>query len=530
MAQQSKRPASDRGRKSAPPPTTAVAPKLTQPQQLAWFILAALAISFYLHFNSDKFPDPDLFYHFRHAALYAANGPLLAEFPWARYSVIGRHAADIWYGFHVLLIPFVWLGDPLLAMRLAGALATTAFLFSVFHACRQLEIKAAPLWPMVLLFSSAFLLHRLTMLRPQVLSLGLSVLILPLLAAGRPHAIFLVAGAAAWLHLSLFFVPLIVLAVFAALKLATEKTFAWREGLALSGGLAAGWLLRPNPLGAANIAYVQLFQWTLEKLAGAPLEVGSELRPLTIAIHSNYLPFIVVWLAALGMLLWKLISRQVALPARQRTCWYSAAILSLGFLLLAVLFARRAFDFSSAFGMIVIALAVSQFLTRPQWLRIGLLGLFAVLALYGLSLRERVLSVGWQADRAAAAAKWLEANSKPGDLVFNTRWEYFAELFFWNTKNHYVGGMDPIFQYAYDPELYRDGLSLGMPVHSIPCPAGACPEPSGADSYRLLKEKFKARYLFLLKQPDASLFLHLLTDPRFMLRHHDENTAVFEVL
>ncbi|MBM4296134.1 MAG: hypothetical protein FJ143_00160 [Deltaproteobacteria bacterium] len=519
-----------RSPKQNPLPPTRAARDIGSLREAAWFVAAALAVSFYLHFSSDKFADPDIFYHFRHAALYAANGPFDAAFPWARYSVIGQHGADIWYGFHLLLIPFVWLGDPLLAMRLAGALATTAFLFSVFHACRQLEIKAAPLWPMVLLFSSAFLLHRLTMLRPQVLSLGLSMLMLPLITAGQLRATFLVAGAAAWLHLSLFFVPLIVFAVFAALKLATDKTLPCREGLALAGGLAAGWLLRPNPLGAAKIVYVQVFQWTLEKLAGAPLEVGSELRPLTIAIHSNYLPFIVVSLAALGLLLWKSISRQVALPARQRTCWYSAAILSLGFLLLAVLFARRAFDFTSAFGMIVIALAVSQFLTQPAWLRVGLLGLFVVLALYGLSLRDRVLSVGWQADRAAAAAKWLEANSKPGDLVFNTRWEYFAELFFWNTKNHYVGGMDPIFQYAYDPELYRTGLSLGAARNSLFCPAGACPEPSRSDSHRLLKDKFKARYVFLLKQPDANLFLALLGDRRFALRHHDEQTALFEVL
>ena len=88
-------------------------------QRLALFLLAALAVSVHLHLSSNKFPDPDVFYHFRHAAIYAGGGLFSGEFPWIPYSVIGKFSSDIWYGFHVLLIPFAWAGDPLLAMRLA---------------------------------------------------------------------------------------------------------------------------------------------------------------------------------------------------------------------------------------------------------------------------------------------------------------------------------------------------------------------------------------------------------------------------
>jgi hypothetical protein len=264
-------------------------------------------------------------------------------------------------------------------------------------------------------------------------------------------------------------------------------------------------------------------------LAGAPLEVGSELRPLTIAIHSNYLAFIVLLCLVLLFLLWKWRSRKGALPIQARTSLCSAVILSLGFFLLAVLFARRAFDFASGFGTIMIALASSHFFPGRKWLRIGLFGLFTVLALYGISLRNRVLAIGWQADRMAGAAQWLEANAQRGDIVFNLRWEYFSELFFWNTKNRYIGGMDPIFQYAFDPDLYRAGLAFGTPRNSILCPTGTCPEPADKDGYQLLKGKFKARYVVLLKQADTSVFINLLTDKRFILRHQDENTALFEI-
>lgn len=529
MAKQSRNLPTTRSQK----PSTLIA---TRPQATidsllptAWFIFVALTVSFYLHFNSNKFADPDSFYHFRHAAVYAGGGLFSAEFPWIPYSIIGKYSADIWYGFHVLLIPFVWIDDPLIGIRLAGVVVTASYLFLAYQVCRQLEIKLAPIWPFVLLFSSAFLLHRLTMLRPHVLSLGLSMLILALLASTKWRAVFLAAFTLTWLHLSLFFVPIIVCAIFAAIKLVVEKSLAWRESLALVGGLIAGWLVRPNPIGAAKITYVQVFQWTLEKFAGAPLEVGSELRPLTIALHSNYLVFIGLWSLGLLFLLWKLLRSGCQLPFAQRTILYSTGLLSLFFFFLALLFARRAFDFCSGFGTIMLALLYSQFFAGKKWLCIIIFGIFCSFALYGTSLRNRVLAIGWQIDRVANTARWLEANSRPGDIVFNVRWEYFPELFFWNTKNYFVAGMDPIFQYVFDPALYRAGLNIGTPKDPLLCVGNSCRQTPDADSYRVLKERFKARYVFLLKSADANVYFNLLNDSRFELRTEDEGAAVFEL-
>jgi hypothetical protein len=510
--------------------TAASPPKLSSRQQAALFAIVALAVSVYLHFSSDKFPDPDVFYHFRHAAIYASGDLFSGEFPWGPYSIIGKFSSDIWYGFHVILIPFAWTGDPLLGMRLAGVFVTAVCMFLLYLACARLDIKPALFWPFVLLFSSAFLLHRLTMLRPQVLSLGLNVLLLALLAAGNIRGVFLAAFASAWLHLSLFFAPVILLGVFVGTKLLTEKSLAWRESLALAGGLITGWLLRPNPLGAAKIAYVQVFQLSLEKFAGAPLEFGSELRPLTIAPYSNYLPFIILWLLCLLFLFWKLFYGQTRLPAAQRTVLCATSFLSLFFFLLSLLFARRAFDFCSSFGTVLIALVCTHLFYSVKWFRIGLVGIFVCLSLYGISLRNRVLSIGWDFDRVAGAAKWLEANSKPGDIVFNVRWEYFPELFFWNTKNYYTSGMDPIFQYAYEPELYRAGLSFTAPRTSFLCVTGICPEVTAVDPYQVLKERFRARYVFLLKQADANVYFYLLRDKNFLLKNEDNGAAVFEVM
>ena len=62
--------------------------------------------------------------------------------------------------------------------------------------------------------------------------------------------------------------------------------------------------------------------------------------------------------------------------------------------------------------------------------------------------------------RFQAAAAAIAEDSQPGDIVYNVDWGYFPELFFWNTKNYYVSGLDPIFLYAYNPNLYWEAHHL----------------------------------------------------------------------
>ena len=503
-------------------------PTLSARAEAILFALVALIISALLHFSSDKFADPDGFYHFRHAALYGEGNLFSSAFPWLPFSVIGKYSADIWYGFHIFLIPFTWIGDPVLAMGLAGLVLTWAFLLTIYRACAKLDLKPAWLWPFALLVSSAFLLHRVTMLRPQVVSLGLAVLLLAEIVRGNLRGVFVVAFAIAWVHLSLFFAPLILLGLFPAIKIFTDKKLRWQEFVAGCGGIVAGWLLRPNPLGAASIAAVQVVDLTLAKLAHAPLEFGSELRPLVLAYYSNYLPFILLWSVSLLFLFRRAIAGKVLLDAHKKLIALVSAIVSLGFFLVAILFARRGFDFCSAFGVLLLALVYGQFLSRKKWAVSVTLSTIFILAVYSATQRHRVVALGWDVNQAEPAARWLGANSNPGDVVFNFRWSYFPELFFWNTKNVYTSGMDPIFQYAFDPQLYLAGLKIAAGRPSFLCPTGACPDLAGEDGFKLLKERYRARYVYLVKEFDANAYFHLLSDRRFALRYEDRGTAVFE--
>ena len=81
------------------------------------FSLAAVITALILRLSNPTVPDPDTFYHFRHAALYAQKGLSMSAFPWLAYSIVSRFASDIGYGFHVVLIPFTLLSDPVLGLK-----------------------------------------------------------------------------------------------------------------------------------------------------------------------------------------------------------------------------------------------------------------------------------------------------------------------------------------------------------------------------------------------------------------------------
>src|SRR5262245_55149153 len=154
--------------------------------ELAALALAALA----LHAPDFTVTDVDGYYHLRHAWVYGTLGPWLHEFPWVECSAIHDQGADLWYGFHVLLIPLTWLSDLVLALRAGAVAVTLASLLAVHAAVRRLDAAWPIVWTLLFALGSADLSFRLTMLRPHPLSLGLCLWLFALLAralAGAPR-------------------------------------------------------------------------------------------------------------------------------------------------------------------------------------------------------------------------------------------------------------------------------------------------------------------------------------------------------
>ncbi len=115
-------------------------------------------------------------------------------------------------------------------------------------------------------------------------------------------------------------------------------------------------------------------------------------------------------------------------------------------------------------------------------------------------------------DRYRKAATWIKEHG-PGTTVFNTDWDDFPELFFYNAQNGYVAGLDPAFLYLYDKEMYRKWLEISN---------GKIKE----DPYPILKDVFKTQFLFT--DTDHAAFIELMDrNPRIGLVYMDENARVY---
>jgi hypothetical protein len=134
-------------------------------------------------------------------------------------------------------------------------------------------------------------------------------------------------------------------------------------------------------------------------------------------------------------------------------------------------------------------------------------------------------------DRLETAGRWLEEHSEAGDIVFNVRWFEFSPLFFWNQKNFYVGGLDPIFQYAYDPGLYwRCHHLSGKDSVAFTCGVPVCRDGTREDTYGALVKDFKARYVVVGKRLNPELYQFFAGDRRFEQTVDTPREAVFRIL
>src|SRR3989344_432428 len=278
----------------------------------AVFLLAVIVFAAFLHFGYPIRPEGDQLYHFKHAEIYKTNGIFDSGFRWLPYSAIGKRGADMWYGFHLLLIPFTFFQDQILGLRVAG-------FFALFH---------------------------LATVRPHVLSLAFNILAYSFAITGSMWGIFGASFVASFLHLSLFWATLLILGVFISVKFFLEKTFDWRIVLFSFGGIMLGWFLRPNPFGAAELVYVQIIELMLAKFKGVPLNFGFELYPLGWHVFSIFGAFIFLWFLAIFVF---------ARISKKDAVLWSAFSLSVVFFLMTVFIAQRSFDLWAAFGIIFIA-------------------------------------------------------------------------------------------------------------------------------------------------------------------------------
>jgi len=257
--------------------------------------------------------DLDGFYHVGHARAYLEGSPFDTSLPWATRSIIGDVGGDLWWGFHMLLVPFAALGVEA-GLHLAAVVLTLVLGLSVLLVLRRHGVEGAGWWAALFLLAVPNIFFRHLMVRPHVLSLAASLVLLSVLVRGRWWHVGILSALISWLHLSLFWLGPAITAVYAVARVPVtvglgrsrpDVGVPIRAALpAALGGAALGWLLRPDAVDALTLLNVQLVELFALQAMDVPLTFAQELTPIGAfeLIRMSGL-FFVAWVVGIGALM-----------------------------------------------------------------------------------------------------------------------------------------------------------------------------------------------------------------------------------
>jgi hypothetical protein len=113
------------------------------------------------------------------------------------------------------------------------------------------------------------------------------------------------------------------------------------------------------------------------------------------------------------------------------------------------------------------------------------------------------------------AASWLEKNSPAGSRVFQTDWDDFPRLFFYNTHNTYLVGLDPTYLQLSDSVLYNLWVDITR---------GRVENPS-----RMIVSEFGA-YFVHSDLEHADFIERAGSDPAMREVFRDDQAVVFQIV
>jgi hypothetical protein len=132
------------------------------------------------------------------------------------------------------------------------------------------------------------------------------------------------------------------------------------------------------------------------------------------------------------------------------------------------------------------------------------------------NLRATVEEIGRSSPHTyyKAGADWMRANIPPGQVVFNTDWDDFPRLFYFDETHYYVSGLDPSYLFDKNPGLSRlyDRITLGQERDPGP----------------LIRDRFGARYVFSDNQHD-DFFQHARESGWFDIVYEDTECTIMYI-
>jgi hypothetical protein len=446
-----------------------------------------------------------------------------------------RDFVDHHFLYHVLLIPFSF-GDLREGAKWASVIFPAFAFLAGWLLLRAQRVPFAGLWSLGFLAVSEAFLYRMSMPRAQAVSLLVLILALHLSLTRRYRWLLPLAFLYVWFY-NAFPLILLLVGVYVGMRWLLERQLHLAPLGYTVLGLGLGLVI--NPYFPENLIFI--YHHFLPKLTETTaISVGNEWYP--------YQTWTLVENSGLALLVFMAGAFVLGLHERRmdtRTATTFILALLFGLMLLK---SRRFVEYFPPFALIFAAMAwtplLQDWLNGKAWqanLKLPLEQAIANLPLLAPGCRWRCrLAAGvmvlvlapalWfnlQAaqtslrdstkpyQRYAAASAWFEANTPAGSRIFQTDWDDFPRLFFYNSHNTYTLGLDPTYMQLYDPELYDLWVNITR---------GRVEKPA-----QTIAKTFEAGYI--ITDLDHQGFLRQAkADPQLVEVYRDEYAAIFQVL
>ena len=467
--------------------------------------------------------DFDGYYHIKWARMLwdnmRAKHFLPPSFIWLPLTTLNpRDYVDHHFLYHIILIPFTWFRDLQTGAKIAAILFGSLAVFSCYWLIVRYEIRYRLIWLLALLASSAPFLYRLNMGKAPPFAIIFLVI-----------GIYLLFQRKFWPLLPLAFVFALTYDLFVLLVLAviiwtiviawTEERFEWRPLAWVALGSVLGLVI--NPYFPHNL-YL-LYEHARMKITATEFatKVGQEWDPYNT---QEFVANCLVALAAMltGYLAFGAIDRKRS----ERPLFF--LILSTALMLMTARWKRFA-EYFPPFAVLFAAFTLEEFwrgravfthlpqdvladlqpfLDRQEsaatakeskqqesWkmLKLGFVAVALGIALFANIYRTaKDIRESDPRDYYAKGAAWMRANIPPGETVFNTDWDDFPRLFFYDPTHVYVSGLDPTYLFDRDRELSKlfDRITTG----------------DEDDPGPLIRDRFGARWIFSDNTKDHDSF------------------------
>ncbi|MCK4592414.1 hypothetical protein KAT63_03165 [Candidatus Parcubacteria bacterium] len=476
------------------------------------------------------------------------NQGLIKEFPWLNSTVMNRNFTGLHFLYYFFLIPFTFLGNLVFGAKLASLFFFSSMMSMFYLVLKNLGLKYNLFWCFLLLSSSGYFLFRMNLARPLSFAVIFLLLVFYALIKKNNLLLFAVSFLFVWGHasfpLSIFFVF-----VFVFVNYIHKKKIYYKTISASLLGIVLAFFVNPffpNNLNYFNIYYIGSVPYSLTSSISEWQPLGASLVFFDATI------ILILFLLLVAIYFVMFISKIASNKNNKKKKTEHAIVINFLLIVSSVFFVAmflqgRYIDYWIPFCVIFIAFYF-EFLLRNYSLLIrhrvsnripgvkykskSACIIFLIIIL-GISFFLKAEFVFGRMGESGSSrgiqeiSQWLEKNTPKESVVFNVNWGDFSKLFFYNTHNYYIMGLDPKFLYKLSPEKYwlYSHISEG-----IICNKEKCTKEGRYSVYNIIKKEFKASYVYVPKNSGTDygkLIFVLESDQRFEKSYENEEGRIW---